>query len=230
MKTSTIESIILYGISLILACVSVSYIPTLSANEIGVKLLTASYLTDDDTLSRGKSVGIELTYSPNGRGYIFLSKQDVRMQPIYPNFHYDITGVGVGHKLKLNKEIRLFGQIGYFNIENSHGPRVRGRNEALGYYINNRFAVGTGQGSQVFDSYGVENEDAIGGSVGIEFDYNISKAFNITTTISYTMMKFNQTIKGFKDEWDKNPNSWWESNTMLDFSSLNFGTGLRYEF
>lgn len=200
------------------------------AGEFGVKVFSHSFLTDDDTFSRGNSGGLELSYSPNGKGFFFVSKEDITVQLIYKAFKYDITGVGVGHKIKLTDNIRIVSQLGYYFIENSVGKRREGGTEAFTYYLNSKFRDATGAGFYQVDAIGVLNDNAIGASVGIEFDYPITKSINIVSSINYRLLKFDQTVIAYNHVNDKFPRNWWEDTGNKDFSSLNFSVGAYYKF
>jgi len=203
---------------------------TESSRGFDANIFTHSFLTDDDTFSRGNSSGLELSYSPNGKGFFFVSKENISVQIIYKSFKYDVTGFGFGHRIQLTRGIRITGQVGYYIIENSIGRRKDGFSEGFSYYLNSKFRDATGRDLYRVDAIGVLNDNAIGASVGIEFDYPMTKKFNFTSGISYRLMKFDQTIIGYNYKLDAIPRNWWESTGNQDFSSLIIRVGVNYKF
>jgi len=203
----------------------------LYASSVDVKLLTSSYLTDDDMYQRSESGGIQLSYTPKESTYLFLSTDSVRVCPKGCAYKYQMIGVGIGDKIKLTKTISIFSQIGYYKITNDFIDRTDESGEGLGYYLNDRFRDATAVPRQYFEAYSVHNNNAFGGSVGLEMNHNLGKGFSVISVLSYRLLKIKEEIHGYQSlaEFDANGSNW-EVGLKRDYSSINFGVGLLYGF
>lgn len=221
MNKSTIALLIILVIALIGAY------KTVNAGEVSVKILTNTYITDNEQYSRSSSNGIQLSYTPQESFYFFLSKDSVRVCPNGCAFTYKMDGVGIGNKIRLTKSISLFSQVGYYKVSNDYGEKNFKFNEALGYYLNDRFGDAVGNGVQKFEAYSVINDNTFGGSIGLEMDHKVTKNFSVTSTLSYRLLKIKETIQGWQSV---EKGYWWETGMSRDYSSINFGIGAHYTF
>lgn len=201
------------------------------ASEIDVQLLTRSYTTDSDMYQRGQSTGVQVSYIPKDKGYTFISYETVDVLPKGYAFTHKMIGVGAGSKYKLTENISLFGQAGYYFIKNSWGNRKRQINEGLHYYLNDRF-IHSNRGDYLnFQEYEVNNDDAIGGTIGVNMNYDLTKSFNVGMVFSYRIMKIKEEVRGYRDAWDYDKTgAAWEFSVVRDYSSINFGLKTDYRF
>lgn len=203
----------------------------LFAGELDLKMITSSFISDDDNYQRGESNGIQLTYVPNKSFYLFTSFETINVYMTDKAFDYSLLGVGFGHKIKLTKHINAFGQLGYYFIKNSWGARKREFNEGLLYYLNSRYANYNAETKYTsFQEFEVRNDNTFGGVVGIEMVYPITKNFNSTMSLSYRHMKIKEKVIGYRDAWANDVNHNWQFGTVRNYSSINFGVGLNYQF
>ena len=75
----------------------------------------------------------------------------------------------------------------------------------------------------------METHSAITGELGLEMDYSISKNINLVTSMSYRVLKIDQTIKAFGPGY-KPGDGYWESGTGGDLSGFTFGADINYGF
>jgi len=200
-----------------------------SAGELSVSLSQKSLNNADDVYSTNYWVGLQVSYQPdNSNLYYFLSKEIVDVAPIYSAWKYDMTGIGIGTKININKRIRVFGQAGYYLIKNSWGDRKRQFNEGLYYYFNQRFYGSQTTGKYYeFKDYSVENNNAIGMTIGLELLHPITDRWSAGFIISHRLMKIKEDLNAYayNDEF-----GWWAHTPTRDYSSTNVGVSLNYKF
>jgi len=207
------------------------------AGSVDVKLLTSSYMTDDDMYQRSESGersesgGIQLSYTPKESGYFFASMDSVKVCPKGCAYKYTMIGAGIGDKIKLTKSISLFSQIGYYKITNDFKDRTSEGGEGLGYYLNDRFRDATATPLNRFEAYSIHNNNAFGGSIGLEMNHSLGKGFSVISVLSYRLLKIKEEIHGYQSlaVFDKNGANW-EVGLKRDYSSINFGVGLLYSY
>jgi len=206
---------------------------TVNAGEIQAKVFTHNFMTDDEIYQRGVSAGVQLSYMFNDSAYVFISNESVGVRPKVKAYTYTLNGVGFGSKYKLTKHIKLFGQLGYFQVKNDWGDQPNNhRNEGLAYYINDRYD--TYLPSRVphsFDGYSVHNDNTFAGELGLELDYPVTKNFSFVSSFSMRIMKISEEIHAYVDSWDyKNTGVDWEFQANRNYSSLSFALGVNYRF
>ena len=178
--------------------------------------------------------GVQLSYTPKkDTRYGFLSYEVANVCPKGCAFRYNMFGLGVGNKYQLSKNIKLFGQIGYYLIKNSWGAKKPQFNEAVYYYMNGRYYDSNGDLHYYwFDQYEVKNSNALGGEIGLEMLFPITKRFNTSFVFSYRMMKIKEKIVVYRAEWDKllPKGQDWETDETKNYSSFNLGINFKYSF
>jgi hypothetical protein len=208
-------------------------------DELKVQLIERSNLADEDSFQVGSWEGVQVSYHEDSV-YIFGSVEE---SSIFPNgyhaFDYTMIGVGIGSTMRFNKRIRAFGQVGLYKITNSWGGRKRQPSEAMEYYLNRKW-YGLREWDSTdgnvewlaFDEYRVKNSDAIGGTFGIEMDFYQSDSISIGGSMSYRLLKINEKIAGFRDEWteDRGPGHYWTTSQRRNYSSINLGLILSKAF
>jgi outer membrane scaffolding protein for murein synthesis (MipA/OmpV family) len=213
-------------ISIFLGMVLFSIAACVFATEYSLSMFQRSAIADSDQYSVGSWAGMQFSYAPNDKGYFFISQETAQAAPSGHAFDYNMTGLGVGNKYQLTKDIRLFGQFGYYIIKNTQG-RQRAMNENLYYYLNKYYHVSPG----MFDEYEVKNENAIGGTIGLELNYPISKHWSANFIYSYRILKVNEDIRGMKDVWDyDHTGQCWMVGKNRNYSSTNMGLSINYKF
>ncbi len=197
------------------------------ARGLDLSITTNTFLTDEDKYSRASSGGVQLSYTPKKSFFMFISKDSIQVCPNGCAFRYTLTGVGIGDSIDVGNGISLFSQIGYFKITNDYGEKNKKFNEALGYYLNDRFDIALGTPVQRFEAYSVINKNAFSGTFGVSLKHNITKNVGIKSILSYRFLKIKETIQGWQNV--KN-NAYWETGSFRDYSSINIGLGLWVEF
>lgn len=183
---------------------------------------------NEDLYSTGTWLGLEFKYQPdNSDIYYFISTEHIAVVAKMRAFNYDMTGFGVGKRYQVAKNIRVFGQAGYYLIDNSWGAKKREFNEGLYYYLNDRWIHSNGGGYLVFDEYGVENKNTFGGTIGIEFSHKLSKNIDFSMIFSKRFMKIREKLAGYRDAWNGGS---WEFNSDRDYSTTDYSLGINYVF
>lgn len=173
-----------------------------------------------------------ISYQPDDSSFYYgLSYEQAEVSPIYFTHTLDMTGLFAGVKTNITKNVRVFGSIGYYLIEDDFGGRKRQFIEGLTYYLNDRFGDATNQ-HHFFDEFEVETEDrAFGGTFGVELIQPVSKDLDIGFSLSRRLIKINETLSGYKDEWDaRGTGASWKQQSTRDYSSTSFGVNLNYAF
>ena len=193
-------------------------------------------IANDDSFYAGDWTGLELSYQfDKSPWYVFGGYEETGVYAGGRAWDYTFLGLGVGLRHKVSDHINIFGQMGYYFVENSWGDPRREMNEALHYYMNERwnqsldgpYDTGT---YYMFDTYEVKNSDTIGISVGLDITYPISKNLEAGFLLSYRYMNINEYIAVYRDAWDEANVGWWELSRSHDYSSFNTGLTLNYTF
>jgi len=202
--------------------------------EVQVNLMKMVRLSNDDNFYTGDWSGIELSYQfKNSPWYVYGGYEETGVYAGGRIWDYTFKGVGFGMKHKLSDHVNVFGQIGYYFVENSWGGRRAEFNEAGHYYLNSLWQnslpgpYDTGD-YYVFDEFEVKNSDTIGVSVGMEIDYPLSKNWNAGFMVAYRYMNIDEYVAGYRDEWPDGEH--WELIRSHDYSSLNLGITVDYQF
>ena len=220
MKTLLIALLLMFG--------------TAQANEVEVKLLKMTRISNDDSFYTGDWSGIELSYHfDNSPWYVYGGYEETGVYAGGRIWDYNFMGLGVGLNHQVSKHISIFGQIGYYFVENSLGGPSREFNEAVHYYLNSLwqnslpgpYDVGE---YWIFDETQVTNGDTLGVSVGMDISYPISKNWSAGFSLSYRYMNIDEHIAGYRDEWGTV--GWWELDRSHDYSSFNTGISLNHTF
>jgi len=199
---------------------------TVNAGEIQAKVFTHNFMTDDEIYQRGVSAGVQLSYMFNDMAYIFISHEAVGVRPKVKAYTYTLNGIGFGSKYKLTKHIKLFGQLGYFQVKNDWGDRRREFSEGLYYYLNGRY-----NGAHAFQEYSVHNDNTFAGELGLELDYPVTNSFSFVSSFSMRIMKITEEVHGYLDAWNfDETGANWEFQANRNYSSVSFALGANYKF
>ena len=217
---------------LLIASVFLFALQGVSAGTLSTQVFTATRIADDDMFQVGGWHGIQFSYQPdNTLSYSFISYEKLAVYPKGKAFDYTMLGLGVGSKYKLTKNIKLFGQVGYYFVKNSFGKRKSKFNEGIYYYLNDRYIHSGGGNYYSFDEYEVENDNTYGGTIGIEMNYPITKKLSADFVFSYRIMTIKESVRGFRKAWDAACYPcWWEFGVNRNYSSTNFGVNMNYQF
>jgi len=203
---------------------------SVTAGELSFQISELTRDTDDDIYQVGGWNELQVSYQPtDSEGYLFMSYGEARVAPKGYAFTFEMLGLGAGMKREIFKNINVFGQLGYYLIENSWGGRKREFNEGLYAYLNGRYQGASGSSAyKYFNEYEVKNDNAFGGTIGIEMMYPLSKTDKVGFVFSKRIMKIRETVIGYKDEWG--PGSRWEYGNKRNFNSTNFGINYIHTF
>jgi len=206
------------------------------AGELEAVVLSSTKFTERYDHGTGTWVGLQINYNFDNDLYIFGSQEDIDVLLLGGKaWTYDIKGVGVGTKYRVNKRLRLFSQVGYYMIKDSIGQRHKNEDETFGYYLGNRYSS---DAFVIFDEVGLKHSEyTFGIAVGAEFIYPITKNWTTGFVVSYRRMKIKEDISGYNDDWvcpygsehsggcDK-----LHSAQNEDYSSINIGLNLVCKF
>lgn len=199
------------------------------AGQFDVQLTQFHRATDEDVYMVGGWEGIEIKYSPDNTDVFYsISQENARVIPKGSAFTYTFTGLSVGKRFKITKNVKLFGKIGYYKVDNDLGIRNREYNEGLYYYLNDRWRH-VFNSVVHFDEYGVDSADTFGGAIGLEMTHELSENLSINFVMSHRLMKIKEKLYGYNDLWkyDETGNRF-EFGPNRDYSSTNFGINLEY--
>lgn len=203
-----------------------------NAGELSISLGQKSLNNAEDIYSVNDWNGMQISYQPdNSNFYYFLSQEEAEVSPNYFVWTYSMTGLGIGTRKNISKNIRLFGQIGYYKIKNDFGKK-RGLSEGLYYYLNRRwYGAGNQDEFHYFDEYEVINSDSFGGTIGVEILQPITEKITAGFSISHRLIKVKESITGYKDEWNyAKTGGAWRYSPNRDYSSTDFNINLNYKF
>jgi hypothetical protein len=212
--------LIIATLSIILA----TCLKPIHAGELSVSLGQRAMSAGEDIYSVEDWNYIQLTYQPDESNfYYFVSHETAEVAPSYFVWTYTMTGLGIGTRANITKNIRLFGQVGYYIIKNDWGHKKDIYSEGLNYYFNTRFYDLNSTDWHRFTEAKVENNNPIGGTIGIEILQPITKDITAGFSISHRMLRINEevNVKG---------TTWWAVSPNRDYSSTNFGVSLNYTF
>lgn len=215
--------------SIFLVMVLFAIAASVFASEFSVSVTERTRDADEDVYSVGAWYGVQFSYAPKDKGYFFISQETAEIAPIGHVFDYHMTGFGVGSKYQVTDGIKLFGQVGYYIVKNTWGYRPHTANESLGYYSAKRYTASAT--SQTFHGYGVENENTIAGTVGVEFNHKFTKSLIGNMTFSKRVMRIHEVIRAFRDEWNyEQTGVCIMTGLTRNFTSTELGLGLTYTF
>ena len=207
---------------------------TVFAGGFEARMMQMSRISDADIYQVGEWRGVQVSYVSDGGLYVFGADENVGVYPKGKSHEYNIQGIGVGVKHSPLHNINVFGQIGVHRLSSTWGERERRHNEALDYYLNSRWAewLPNNQTPHTFNELGVIHDKYTSSiEVGLELMYPLSKEWSAGFVASYRGMKIKETLRGYKDEWNYDKTrECWEMGAMRDYSSLNTGLTLIYEW
>jgi hypothetical protein len=196
------------------------------AGEIEVETYTASRLQDEDFYRVGDWNGIQLSYKFDNPLYVFASYDVAEIIPIQYSFDYEFFGLGVGMRKQVMDGLELFGQVGYYIIENSMGYR-EGYTEGMHYYFNMRYPYDRTR----FFGHEVRNDNTIGGSFGLRFSHALTEHWSVGLSGSVRWLKFTEHLYADRDDiYGIEYPRYWIAEGERDFTSLNLGASLKYTF
>ena len=136
-------------------------------------------------------------------------------------------GIGGGLQYFITENLRLFAEVGWYDPNSSmEGVVTSGPNhEALWLELNRRVALPDGKGRS-FDYYEYDLRGNIGGSLGVDFCYEIINRLTLGLSVSYRFLKLPESIYG---RYYIAP-EWWEVFGDKDFSGVQLFAGLTYRW
>ena len=201
--------------------------------EVTIKWTSLSDLSSDELRQMESWRGFQINKEFDD-WYIFSSYDEGTFYTKSPAFDVQIGGIGAGIKLPVSKNIKLYGQVGYYEVDNSVGGRVRCANEydyCLGegiYYGLNAKWASTNGGIQQFNEYEVETHGGAGYAFGLEIDKEVMEDTSILFSLEYRYLDTKFGIHGFRDAWDyDNTGARWETY-YKGIDSINLSIGLNY--
>lgn len=224
-----------YVIGLVALALVIMLIGKARSGELEAQLLSSTKQAERYDHGVGTWTGIQVNYKFDNDVYVFGSQENLDKTLLGGKaWEYDMKGVGVGTKYRVNNRIRLFGQVGYYSLKNSWGNYQRREdNEVILYYLNERY--NNTKHSQSFDAYSVGTSDNVFGlTLGAELMYPITKNWTTGFVLSYRHMRIKEDISGYYDPWGCPPDTTvcdkWHSAQNEDYSSINMGLNLVYTF
>lgn len=201
-------------------------IPSMCFADISIELTQRSGQSDE-IFGTGKWNHLQISYGDNF--YVFGSTEEWEVNYFGGNaFNYLANGIGFGLKKELTDGVKMFGQVGYYFIDNSWGRR-REHNEPLHAFANTTWSEIDGHPQLVFQTYEVENDDAPGVTFGLEMTHPITKSTSVGFVMSYRYLMINETIAAEWDAWDyENTGTRLESVINRNYSSINVGINLEF--
>jgi len=168
---------------------------------------------------------IQISYQPDGsKFYYFVSREEAEVAPAYFVWTYTMTGLGVGTRANITKNIRFFGQLGYYKIDNDFGHKANTNSEGTDYFFNSKFNGLQSTGKWIsWTDIQVENDNAFGGTFGIEILQPLSENITVGYSVSHRLIKINE-------EYNVRKPAWWAVSPNRDYSSTNFSINLNYNF
>lgn len=209
------------------------------ASELRLDLLQMSRIADDDMYSVNSWEGLQLSYQFDSPLYVFGSIENADVYPIGRSHSLNFLGLGAGIRHNLSKTISVFAQAGYYVVKNDYGHQKGDFNEGAWQYLNQRFRgmqnvdapFADDQGNYNFAGYEIENDDAFGGTVGIDLLYPVSENFTVGASLSYRSMKVREVISGYFPGYYLGSNTaLWEVNMSRNYSTINLGISAGYTF
>lgn len=205
------------------------------AGELEAQMLSSTKQTERYDHGAGTWTGVQINYKFNDELYVFGANESFDVLLLGGKaWTYRVKGIGIGTKYRVSKRLRLFGQIGYYDVKNSWGNyQRRENNEAIHYYLNERY--NNTKSSQRLDAYSVNTSDAVLGlTIGSELIYPITQNWHVGFVLSYRHIKIKEDISGYSDAWGCPSNTTvcdkWHSAQNEDYSSINMGLSLGYQF
>lgn len=210
------------------------YASMASANSVQVNLFQKNRLNDSEDFQIGNWNGIQLDYKFE-KMYVFGSYESAQVIPKWGIGDMRAYGVGVGMKHKVNDHVRVFGQIGYYfiNQENEGSYDISDRkqdgSEGITYHMNNAYQFTQPDKFYEFDRMKINFDDALGAEVGFELFQQFTENLEGGMSLSYAAMKVPMEIDVYRKEWDK-VGAWWMEHITRDVSSLKIGAYITYNF
>lgn len=203
---------------LIIICLVIPLVA--QGGEIDFSVIQRNLASSTENHKTSEWEGVQISYGQ--KRYGFISYEKANITPLGGVFDYHMLGVGLGNKINLSDDIRLFGQLGYYFINNSWGERRREFNEGMYYYINDRYSH-SGKGYFIgFDEYGVKNSNALAGTIGVEMDFPLVDNLKTSISLSYRHMKIKEEWHAYLDEWDFDSTGQnWETGATRNYSTIN---------
>jgi hypothetical protein len=201
-------------------------IGTVHAGEIEVQLTQMTPIADDDVRSVSAWNRIQGNYVFDNGWYGFGSFEEAAQNMMGRAWDYEILGVGVGLKKPLTQYISVFGQFGYYIVDNSVGHTTEPQ-ESLEYYANSRWHA-IRDAYYTFDSTEVKTGDTFGGELGVDVTYPVSKNFTLGFLASVRVMEIPVEVVWTRDEWV--PPNRWEIHFDQNMTSFAFGFNVGYQF
>ena len=195
------------------------------AGELSFSLGQRSMELGEDDYSVEDWNFIQISYMPDdSKFYYFISHEEAEVAPAYFVWTYAMTGLGIGTKANITKNIRVFGQLGYYLIKNDFGHKTDTNSEGTDYFFNSKFngLQHTGEWHSWSDIQ-VENGNSFGGTLGIEILQPITDNWTAGFSISRRLIKINE-------EYNVKDPTWWAVSPNRDYSSTNFAVNLNYNF
>lgn len=177
-----------------------SFMECAEAGELEAVVFSSSKQAERYDHGTGTWTGVQLNYKFDNDVYVFGSQENIDVLLLGGKaWEYNIKGVGIGTKYQISKRLRLFSQVGYYQIKDSIGERHPTNDETFGYYIGQRYSS---DAFVVFDEVGLKHSPyTFGIAFGAELLYPISKHWTTGFTLSYRHMSIHEDISGYNDDW-----------------------------
>lgn len=189
-------------LALIMSIIIISAL-TIDASEIDWRLSANLYKTVasdvESIVQSGK--GIQISLHRNSL-YLYLSK-DIN-QVKFAGQHgpdVDLWSAGIGAQRKIVEHLTLSVDAGWYepNFRKMGKPQDHNSTpfgEGLGRYLNAFLVDGDASGYHPFDYYTLNYKGAIGGKLGLTFEYPITDRFSFNMTAGYRYLKLFESVVG----------------------------------
>lgn len=149
------------------------------ADELSIWKLNTDSSRWDTTISQDN----RLQYNFGESKYFYLAIERFGECPEYCGVNFDMAGVGFGKQIHLTKDLAFFAQVGFMYVRNNTGEQKQ--NENIQYYMINRF---NGGNWKAFDSYRVDNSNALEAAVGLKMQIidSVNLQFGYRTVTMWT--------------------------------------------
>lgn len=198
------------------------------AGDFTASFMQLGGITDDDTYFRGDWHGIKLDYQfDNSNNFVFISHERADIIPFWGIGSMYLSGIGFGSRFKVTDNIKFFGQVGYYLVEQENEGKHEmkgGAAEGMHLYFNQRYHSTTPTKVVEFDDYEIRYDNTIAGEAGIEL-----QSGSVVYALSYRSMKVREFLRVYKDEWHfEKTGACWEQQNNRNFDSVNFSIGWRF--
>lgn len=139
----------------------------------------------------------------------------------------DVLGFGLGMKVPLNSYIKVWGQIGYYlpTTDLTDGNKYA---ESHGFYWN-KWGLEHGYNVHAYSIYEYKIQGSLGGALGVDMSYPISKHITANFSTGYYTLKFHETFYARVPNW-KPTSGRIQTISDKDYSGITFSIGTTIKF